>query len=117
MELEQVFKLIDAGFTKKDILELTETKTPEEPAQTTASDTEKEPEKGQNDPADLPGKSEDTEKLRELQNNVNTLQASLDKLTNAIISKNLNQTTAETMQEQTISDILAKVIAPPRKDK
>lgn len=117
MELDQVFKLIEAGFTKEDIFAFTETKTPEEPAQTTPSDTEKEPEKGKNDTADLPGKTEDTDKIRELQNNVNTLQASLDKLTNAIITKNLNQTTAETMQEQSISDILAKVIAPPRKDK
>ena len=117
MELDQLFKLLDAGFTKEDILKLTETKASEEPAQTPPSEPETEPEKGQNDPADLPGKTEDTDKIRELQNNVNTLQASLDKLTNAIVMKNLNQTTAETTQEQSLSDILAKVIAPPKKEK
>lgn len=113
MELETIITLLNAGYTKEEIAALSANPA-EKPAQTSQADTEqeKEPEKEPDQP-----KTEDTDKLRELQANVNNLQAALDKLTNAIVQKNINMTTAETMQQESISDILAKVIAPPKKEK
>ena len=101
MELEKVFKLIDAGYTKEEIQAF-------EAQPATDPEPEKEPEapEAKEEPAPVPAAAS---------NNDQVLQA-LNRLTDAIMKKNLNVTTAETTQQDP-KDILAKVIAPPKKEK
>ena len=103
MELENIIKLIDAGYTKDDINSLLNPS--EEPAEAeqdqTPAGTQAEPEQ----PAQSPAGNQDQ------------ILEAINKLTSAIMSKNLNTTTAETLKEQTAQDILAKVIAPPKPNK
>ena len=102
MELENIIKLIDAGYTKDDINSLLN---PSESAEAdqdqTPASTQAEPEQ----PAQSPAGNQDQ------------ILEAINKLTSAIMSKNLNTTTAETLKEQTAQDILAKVIAPPKPNK
>lgn len=111
MELENIIKLLDAGYTKDEINALMNPAAPaEEPAEEPAEPAE--------DPAPEPAQAADPAPAPAPQpaGNDQILEA-LNKLTNAIITKNLNATTAETAKEQTTTDILAKIIAPPRKEK
>ncbi len=107
MELENIIKLLDAGYTKDEISALMN---PAAPAEEPAAPAE--------EPAPEPAQAADPEPAPAPQpaGNDQILEA-LNKLTNAIITKNLNATTAETAKEQTTTDILAKIIAPPRKEK
>lgn len=107
MELENIIKLLDAGYTKDEINALMN---PASPAEEPAEPAE--------DPAPEPSQAADPEPAPAPQpaGNDQILDA-LNKLTSAIITKNLNTTTAETAKEQTTTDILAKIIAPPRKEK
>ena len=100
MELEKIFKLIEAGYTKEDIQAL-ESPAPEAPA----ADPEPEPEvpAADTEPAPAPARQEQDQIL-----------AALNRLTDAVMKKNLNVTTAESTKPDT-ADILAKVIAPPKK--
>ena len=100
MELDQIFKLIDAGYTKEDIQKL------EAPAADPEPEKEPEAPAAKEEPAPVPAAAS---------NNEQVLQA-LNRLTEAIMKKNLNVTTAETTQQDP-KDILAKVIAPPKKEK
>lgn len=102
MELEKIFKLIDAGYTKEEI-QAFESHAPEAPA----ADPEPEPEAPAADPEPAPAPARQEQ---------DQILAALNRLTDAIMKKNLNVTTAESTKPDT-ADILAKVIAPPKKEK
>ena len=105
MELDRIFKLIDAGYTKEDIEKM------EAPAADPEPEEKKDPEpeaKKEEKPAADPAPA---------QTGNDQILAALNNLTNAIMKKNLNVTTAESASPQTTQDILAKVIAPPKKEK
>lgn len=104
MELEKVFKLIDAGYTKEEIQAFEKPADPE-PETKDPEPEQKEAPAAKDEPAPAPA----------AQNNDQVL-AALNRLTDAIMKKNLNVTTAETTKQDT-ADILAKVIAPPKKEK
>ena len=100
MELDKILKLIGAGYSKEDIEKFEEAANPDtEAAEAPAAEAKQE-----------------TQTTAPAAQNDEILSA-INKLTQAIITKNLNGTTAETTAEQTTTDILAKVIAPPKKGK
>lgn len=106
MELEKVFKLIDAGYTKEDIQKLEAPAADPEPEKEPEAPEAKEAPAAKEEPAPVPAAASGNDQV---------LQA-LNRLTDAIMKKNLNVTTAETTQQDP-KDILAKVIAPPKKEK
>ena len=106
MELDQIFKLIDAGYTKEEIQALEAPAADPEPEMEPETPEAKEAPAAKEEPAPVPAAAS---------NNDQVLQA-LNRLTDAIMKKNLNVTTAETSQQDP-KDILAKVIAPPKKEK
>ena len=106
MELDQIFKLIEAGYTKEDIQKLEAPAADPEPEKEPEAPEAKEAPAAKEEPAPVPAAAS---------NNDQVLQA-LNRLTEAIMKKNLNVTTAETTQQDP-KDILAKVIAPPKKEK
>lgn len=106
MELEKVFKLIDAGYTKEEIQALEKPAADPEPEQEPETPAAKEAPAAKEEPAPVPAAASSNDQV---------LQA-LNRLTDAIMKKNLNVTTAETTQQDP-KDILAKVIAPPKKEK
>ena len=107
MELEKVFKLIDAGYTKEEIQEFeAQPASDPEPEKESEAPEAKEAPAAKEEPAPAPAAASGNDQV---------LQA-LNRLTDAIMKKNLNVTTAETTQKDP-ADILAKVIAPPKKEK
>ena len=106
MELDQIFKLIEAGYTKEDIQKLEAPAADPEPEKEPEAPEAKEAPAAKEEPAPVPAAAS---------NNDQVLQA-LNRLTETIMKKNLNVTTAETTQQDP-KDILAKVIAPPKKEK
>ena len=106
MELEKIFKLIDAGYTKEEIQAFES-----QPAADPEPEKETEAPEAKEAPA---AKEEPAPATAAASNNDKVLQA-LNRLTDAIMKKNLNVTTAETTQQDP-KDILAKVIAPPKKE-
>ena len=106
MELDQIFKLIEAGYTKEDIQKLEAPAADPEPDKEPEEPEAKEAPAAKEEPAPVPAAASGNDQV---------LQA-LNRLTDAIMKKNLNVTTAETTQQDP-KDILAKVIAPPKKEK
>ena len=106
MELDQIFKLIDAGYTKDEIQALETPAADPEPKKEPEASEAKEAPAAKEEPAPVPAAASGNDQV---------LQA-LNRLTEAIMKKNLNVTTAETTQQDP-KDILAKVIAPPKKEK
>lgn len=104
MTKEELFKLIDAGFTKEDILQMdVESATPEPEEQDPAGDA----------PAEQPAPQ--TEQPAEAPQQDAILTA-LNRLTNIIVQHNLNDTVAESLNGRKPEDILAEIIAPPKRN-
>lgn len=108
MNLNEIFKLIDAGFTKQDILALagsqqTETKT--EPKEEPKPEPKQEPkEEPKTEPKPEPQETE-TDKL------VKALGLQVEGLTKALQASNIRNT-EHAGQEESVDDILAKIINP-----
>lgn len=105
MELDNIITLIKAGYTKEDIEKM------EAPA------ADPDPEEKDTDPAPAEDPAPAVTSPAAKPENTDQILAALNNLTNAIMKKNLNVTTAESASPQTTQDILAKVIAPPKKEK
>lgn len=106
MNLNEIFKLIDAGFTKSDILALagsqqTETKPKEEPKPEPKPEPKEEPKP---EPKPEPQETE-TDKL------VKALGLQVEGLTKALQASNIRNT-EHGGQEESVDDILAKIINP-----
>ena len=108
MELDKVFKLIDAGYTKEEI-QAFEAQPAEDPEETKTDPEAKEAK-------EAPQKEEDVKPAPAPASSNDQILQALNRLTDAIMKKNLNVTTTETTQKDP-ADILAKVIAPPKKEK
>lgn len=107
MTKDEIFKLIDAGYTKEEIQALDDIKSPDpEPAAETAAGDER-----TEQPAAQPAAEKQT--ATPVNSNDQILEA-LNKLTNVMIGRNINQTVSETLQERKPEDILAEIIAPPK---
>lgn len=106
MKLDQILKLIDAGYTKADIQAMEEfppaDEMPADPAPETPEEVPVTAQPAPETPAQLPQDA--------------ILQA-LNKLTDSIMQHNINQTVTQPV-EHSIDDALAAIIAPPKpKDK
>lgn len=114
MELNEIFKLIDAGYTKADIEALSTAQTPApadpEPAPAPAPEPTPTPEQPKDQtPQVLPGDAGD--------DRYKTLEAKLNQLIGMQQGKNINADIGASDQvTRTPTDILGSVIAPPRKD-
>lgn len=107
MTKEEVLKLIDAGFTKEDILQMDEVEsaTPEQEEQDPAGDAPDEhpaPQTEQPQTAESPQQD--------------AILAALNRLTNIIVQHNINDTVAESLNGRKPEDILAEIIAPPKRN-
>lgn len=108
MRLNDILTLLQAGYTKDDIqaMEAAEHAEPAEPAEPAKPAEPTEPAEPA-EPAVSAGPEDQYAKLEKLLNQfINTAQAS-----------NLNANMAGAQQTKTSTDILAGIIAPPRKDK
>ena len=108
MELNEIFKLIDAGYTKADIEALTAAQTPADPP----ADPEPEPAPApaQPDPEPAPAPAENDQYAR--------LEKLLTTLIGAQQGQNINADIgAADVNKRTPEQILGSVIAPPRKEK
>ena len=127
MKYEQISKLIDAGFTKDEIMQLAR----DEPLQKTGP--EPEPQPGP-EPEPQPGPEQEPEKKKaqepeprtepdsQIGDRLTSIEKSISDLMKAFQSENLKKdqirTTAQTLQEKTDA-IMASIIRPEtgRKDK
>lgn len=110
MELNEIFKLIDAGYTKADIEALTAAQTPAD----TSAEPEPEPAPAQQDPvpdpAPAPAQNPADERYDRLEKLLTTLIGAQQS-----INVNADIGAADTSR-RTPEQILGSVIAPPRKE-
>ena len=98
MQMKDILDLVNAGFTKEEILKITSTeekkpeeKTPEEKKQEEKKPEEKKPEEKKAD-------------------NVDALKAQIDELTKAIQGLNIAQSTGGKPEESTVDDTLFNLL-------
>lgn len=105
MELNEIFKLIDAGYTKADIEALTAAPAPADPP----ADPEPKPAPAQPDPEPAPAVNDER---------YDRLEKLLTTLIGAQQGQNINADIgAADVNKRTPEQILGSVIAPPRKEK
>lgn len=115
MELEQIFKLIDAGYTKADIEAMTTTKTePTEAPVETETKVEPEPEVKVEPETKVETKTEtqppaESPELSALRAQVEELTAKLTETQKTIHNKNIIESSSQPAQ-QTVDDILHNLI-------
>ena len=103
MTFEQLMKLLDAGFTKAEIMELNGTQEP-------APQPEPEPE-----PAPAPQPEPEPEPAPAPQNDQAAILAKLEELNQTIIRSNINN--SRQPETESVDDILATIIRPTFKNK
>lgn len=108
MTINDIIKLVDAGFTKEEITALTvpaeaaPEEAPEAPEEAVKEDiTDPAPVKQM--PANQPDK-------------MDQLIKAMEEMSNRIISSNINRTVTDGAPGRTVEDMLAEVINPPRKE-
>lgn len=109
MELEKIFKLVDAGFTKEEIIKLSGSEEPnEEPNEEPKEEPKEEPakEEPKKEPAGDP--THDMLKL---------IADKFDELKTTIQQDNINNSNNKMAGAKTSEELLAEVINPPRKKK
>lgn len=111
MKVNDILKLLDAGYTREEIQQMEQAEAPEEAA-----------------PVDIPEEPEKEEEKTEavvanqaqpdpVQDQIAKLTAAMERMSGMIISQNINRTVTEGAPERSIEDMLAEVINPPRKEK
>lgn len=108
MTINDIIKLVDAGFTKAEIDAMAAPEAAQAPAEITQPEQEapaEQPEITAPDP--VPTNTDQ-------QAGTDQILEALNRLTNSIMSANINQTVAESIQGQTSADLLAKIIAPDK---
>lgn len=107
--LNEIMKLVEAGFTKDEIMAMTaEPEKKEAPA-------DPEPEK-ESDPEPAPA-PEKKPAEPEQKSQLDILIEKVQELSNQVITNNINTQSMDGSQRRTDEDILAAVINPPRADK
>lgn len=102
MEIKDIFKLVDAGFTKEDIMKLAgaEKKAPEKNEQPEVKEEKKDPEP-------------EVEKEEPKNPKIDDVISKLDTLTKAVQSNNIQQ--SRQPEPDQLDDILATIIDPTYK--
>lgn len=103
MTFEQLMKLLDAGFTKQEIMALNGTPAP-------APQPEPEP-----DPAPVPQPEPQPDPAPAPQNDQAAILAKLEELNQTIIRSNINN--SRQPETESVDDILATIIRPTFKNK
>jgi hypothetical protein len=107
MTFDQLMKLLDAGFTKQEIMALNGT-----PAPAPQPDPEPEP---QPEPAPAPQPEPEPEPAPTPQNDQAAILAKLEELNQTIIRSNINN--SRQPETESVDDILATIIRPTFKNK
>lgn len=111
MKIEDIIKLVDAGFTKDEITAFTSAPAEAAPAETPEAPEEAAQEEIPAEPApvkiNMPANQPDQ---------MAQLVKAMEEMSNRIISHNLNQTVTDGAPGRTVEDMLAEVINPPRKE-
>lgn len=113
MKIEELMKLIDAGYTKSEIEALTGTK--EEPKEDpkkeeSKKDTKEEPkEESKQDTKEESKQDTQTADMLEL------IVQKFDELRSAVQESNINKSNNKLVADKTPEDMLAEIIRPPRK--
>ena len=105
--LEQIFKLIDAGYSKEEINELLQPTEPVEPEEAPVEAPEEEPKE--------PTLSADI--ISKLGDAIKGLDDKINKLDKSIKAGNILNSSMEVKPTETAEDILASLITPKLKDK
>ena len=110
MKVNEIIKLLAAGYSKEEIEAFEKAEEPEEDA-----------------PVDIPEEPEKEEKKEDsaadqvqpdpVQDQIAKLTAAMERMSGMIISQNINRTVTEGASERSIDDMLAEVINPPRKER
>ena len=108
MELEKIFKLVDAGFTKEEIIKLSGAGS--EPAK---EEPKEEPKK--EEPKEEPKKEEPA--ADPTHDMLKLIADKFDELKTTIQQDNINKTNNKMVGEKTPEELFAEVINPPRKKK
>lgn len=111
MKLNDVLKLIDAGYTKEEIQAMEQPAADPAPNEQTAPAQPEDP-PHYDDPAADPGQSVPTAQTPPQ----DPVLEALNRLTNMMIDRNINQTVIQP-QTRTTEDALAEIIAPPKPKK
>lgn len=110
MELEKIFKLVDAGFTKEEIIKLSGSGDPkEEPKEEPKEDPKKE-EPAKEEPKKEPAEDPTHDMLK-------LIADKFDELKSSIQQNNINNSNNKMAEAKTSEELLAEIINPPRKKK
>lgn len=105
--LETIATLAKAGFTKDEIVAMLGAETKKEaPVVTTQQEAEKQAKEEAKEPVVKPQEKSETDKLLE------ALGLKMDTLTQAVYGKNISSLGVATPKEESVDDILAKIINP-----
>jgi len=121
MKVNEIIKLLAAGYSKEEIEAFEKAEAPEEAAPVDIPEPEKEAA-----PVDIP-EPEKEEKKDEavaadqaqpdpVQDQIAKLTAAMERMSGMIISQNINRTVTDGAPGRTVEDMLAEVINPPRKE-
>lgn len=109
MKVNEIIKLLDAGYSKDEIEAFEKAEAPEEAAPVDIPEPEKEEKKEE------AGAANHTQP-DPLQDQIAKLTAAMERMSGMIISQNINRTVTEGAPGRTVEDMLAEVINPPRKE-
>lgn len=109
MKVNDILKLLDAGYTREEIQQMEQAEAPEEAAPDDIQEPEKEEKKEEADAANQAQPDP-------VQDQIAKLTAAMERMSGMIISQNINRTVTEGASERTVEDMLAEVINPPRKE-
>lgn len=103
-KLNEVLELVRAGYTKAEIAALTEEGKAPQPEETAAPEVQEEHTETQADPAPAAAEPVDHNAA---------ILAAINKLSNAVITNNINTQTQPENTGRTIEQALAEIISPP----
>lgn len=110
MKVNDILKLLDAGYTREEIQQMEQAEAPEEAApDVDIQEPEKEEKKEEADAANQAQPDP-------VQDQIAKLTAAMERMSGMIISQNINRTVTEGASGRTVEDVLAEVINPPRKE-
>lgn len=108
MKVNEIIKLLEAGYSKEEIEAFEKTEEPEEAAPEDIQEEE---------PEERTEESAANQVQDPVQDQIAKLTAAMERMSGMIISQNINRTVTEGASERSIDDMLAEVINPPRKER
>lgn len=111
MKVNDILKLLDAGYTREEIQQMEQAEAPEEAAPV---NTPEEPEETATEAVEASAANH--AQPDPVQDQIARLTAAMERMSGMIISQNINRTVTEGAPGRTVEDMLAEVINPPRKE-